>query len=127
MDYPALTWGLSLEKIQKFAPYTQKNGQRLLFHNVCVQNFPADCGALLLTNTSYITLHDLQNIVQYASKSGFSKIFCTIVDKPDIANAAKETFRKAGFRCISSSYSNRNSCKKDYVMFMRVKCSYHGY
>lgn len=127
MDFPALTWGLSLEKIQEFAPDTEKLAQKLYFHSVHVQNFPTDCGALLLNNTSYATLHDLQNVIKYASKSGFSKIFCTIVDKPYIADAAKETFKKAGFRCISSGFSNRNPYKRDYVMFKRVRCSYKGY
>lgn len=124
----ALTWGLGMEQIKAKWPKATMYDQRLnLGGSACLQNFTGDCGALILTGANSVTEKDLQDVKEYASLSGFSKIFATIVTSKTYADRQLKIFEDANFQCISKGNSNRNDHKKDYVMFIRIDCDYKGY
>ena len=126
-----LVWGHSEQTIkEKYKGTVLKvadDYKRVYAFNFIIHNFQGDCGALYISGANTATVEQLKNLENFASEGGWSKLFATIVTEEDHANKQLETFKKAGWRCISKGYSNRNSYKRDYVMFKRVKCSYRGY
>ena len=122
-----LTWGLMVDEIKQKFPNAYCGNNYIDFGRVTVNNFPGDCGALLVRGLNNGDVQSLKDAEKYASLSGFSKMFGTIVCEKKYADAALETMKALGWRCISKGNSNRNPEKRDYVMFKRINCSYKGY
>ena len=123
-----LTWGLNDERIKEKFPGAYFGNKRLtLPKGGIIYNFPGDCGSLIIQGANCLTESALKDIEEYASTSGFSKLFATIVMGEHYATNQMELMKRLGWKCVSKGYSNRNETKRDYVMFKRVKCSYKGY
>ena len=123
-----LTWGLDDLTIKEKFPGAYFGNKWLgLPKGGLIYNFPGDCGSLLIQGANTLNAAALKDIEEYASLSGFSKLFATIVTSKDYADNQMEIMKRLGWKCVSKGYSNRNPEKRDYVMFKRVKCSYHGY
>lgn len=125
----ALTWGMSLEDIkQQLDSNASVYGNNLLIHNMNLTNFNGDCGAIYLTNANTATKEKLKTVEKYASLSGFSKIFATVVGKPEYLERALYAFRSNKWKCVAKGKSNRNETKDDYVFVKYIRnCKYKGY
>jgi hypothetical protein len=137
-----LTWGLNEAAIAEQFPGVKigdgfssikqlgfpERGSR--YPDVWVQNFPGDCGSLILTSANSATLPVLRDVISFASKSGFSKIVATVVGSMEYNSikVAVKAFRKAGFICAARGKSNRNQYKDDFVFVKYIRnCEYKGY
>jgi hypothetical protein len=126
MNQNKLCWGITVEKIKKFYPdirYVEEHnwgGGKLIFDSVVVRVFEGDCGALVISNANYADDFTLKAILKYASLSGFSKIFATVVG-PEYTSirSAISAFKKNRFICVHKGKSNRNPDKDDYV-FVKI-------
>jgi len=125
-----LQWGLSDNQLKQKFPQLEflPKVHKLLCGRVVLHNFPSDCGALVLTNANNADFDSLKLAAQVASECGFSKIFATVVTSPPHAEKIAKEFRRAQWRCISKSVSNRNEYKNSYVFVKIIKdCKYKGY
>lgn len=129
-----LNWGLTYDKFFKNLPKDKvsvtKVGNVRVGSYAQLHNFPGDCGALLLTAAGLVKDNDLDLVKEIASQNGFSKVIATIAKYSCHAKQNKELldmYRKAGWRCVSKSKSNRNSTKTSWVMLLTVDCKYKGY
>jgi len=123
-----LTWGLNDERIKEKFPGAYFGNKYLsLPKGGTIYNFPGDCGSLLVQGANCLSAAALADIEEYASLSGFSKLFATIVTSKNYADNQMELMKSLGWKCVSKGYSNRNPEKRDYVMFKRIKCHYKGY
>ena len=124
-----LKWGLDNDEIKRRWPKISftSYGINLGYYNV-LQNFPGDCGALILCGANDVSTEELKLAREIASANGFSKIFATIVCIPEYANKQLEKFKAEGWKLVSKGNSNRNKAKRDYVVALRIRnCEYKGY
>lgn len=132
-DRKPLTWGLRVSQIKKTFPTVMIHDNFISFGSVCIQNFPGDCGALILTRANYAKKKDLQDVVKFASMSGFSKIFATVVSTLDspYGTSTKEAvaaFKALRFIKVNQGKSNRNPNKDDFVFVKIIRNPIHkGY
>lgn len=142
-----LTWGLCKHEIEKLFPgvqfveepgvpvrdsyllreinFPRKDNKYSLLQ---VRNFPGDCGALMLRGANSASYDQLKDVLKYASLSGFSKIFATVVGEEVYLKEALAAFKKARFKLVAKGNSNRNAYKYDYVFVKYIRnCKYKGY
>lgn len=125
-----LTWGLTTEQIKTQFPKARIFGSSIHFNNIRLQNFPGDCGSLLLLSANYAEEADVKQAVSFASASGFSKIFAIVVGDNSFGDYDKAitAFKKARFILVHQGKSNRNSHKDDYVFVKIIRnCKHKGY
>lgn len=133
LDRKPLTWGLKESEIHKYFPTVMIGERSLGFNSVSLLNFPGDCGALILTGANYAKKEDLQAVVKFASMSGFSKIFATVVAPPENqydtrAKDAVAAFKALRFIKVNQGKSNRNPNKDDFVFVKIIRNPLHkGY
>jgi hypothetical protein len=127
-----LIWGLAIGQMKEFAIkygveiYYDNNDKSLCIGGIALQNFPGDCGALILNGANTATLKSLAIAEDYASRSGFSVIVGTICAK-DVSSQL-EVFKAAGWEAVNSYASNRNPDKTHVVVVKRIKnCLKKGY
>lgn len=133
---PALNWGLPLEQVKKhiYPHAVGAVGDYLSLGNITLKNFPGDCGSLVMIYANRATEEDLARAVKYASLSGFTKIFATVVGATEPKqwsvpiNDAVAAFKKARFKLVHHGKSNRNPDKDDYVFVKIIRNPKHrGY
>jgi hypothetical protein len=96
--------------------------------NLMMYNFNGDCGALLMSGCNNASYEDIKAAQKIASTTGHSKLFGTIVCKEEYAQRAAALFKKAGFRLIKKTKSNRNPEKTDITVFYHnPNCIKTGY
>ena len=97
--------------------------------SITMLNFNGDCGSLILQGCNYATSLDLKRVKDIASNTGHSKLFGTIVvGNKEWYDQQLTIFKKAGFRIIKKSMSNRSPTKYDAVVFYHnPNCKYKGY
>ena len=133
-----LTWGLTKQQYETTWPdanfyfYTNKiqvsKPNEKNMPDVVLQNFPGDCGSLLLLKANNATKESLAFARDIASKNGFSKIFATVVGKPNIIENAVKAFKQSRWINVAKGYSNRNKQKEDYIFVLYIRnCHYKGY
>lgn len=129
-DRKPLTWGLKESQIKKHFPTVRILKNSLVSGSVRVQNFPGDCGSLIITGANWATKQDLKDAVKFASMSGFSKIFATVVADMDYDSAQRtvKAFKSQRFICVNHGKSNRNPHKDDFVFVKIIRNPIHkGY
>lgn len=129
-----LTWGLNWEQVKALWPdksvMWDGDEGKLHFYNkehwdcATLRNFECDCGAVYITCACYVDEQIMKNILEFCSKSGFSKIFATLVSK-NVPNL--QLFTDNGFTVVMDGFSNRNPTKRDVVLFKHVDCIHKGY
>lgn len=133
MNFTTLTWGISIQDIHKFYPKAiigNFAGRSFIqFNNTYVYNFPGDCGALVIRGASYVRRDEMRAILKYASKSGFTKIFATIVERdyPWVQDHVK-LYKNYRWKLVHKGKSNRNPDKNEFV-FVKIihKPEHKGY
>jgi hypothetical protein len=139
LSYP-LGWGMRKGEMQE---YLAKNHPTISFYhsnpgygvgkenimlgNLSIFNFVGDCGAVYLCGANEATKEELNATIDLMSECGFSKIFATIVHKPKYTKKPEKVFIDADFTIVDDGWSNRNSEKRDIVLFKRIDCKYKGY
>ena len=132
MDY-TLGWGIPVPMITEFYPdvaYQQNvTPKKLNFGFVQLLNFYGDCGALTLNNAKCITQDTMKAVLQYASLSGFTKIFATVVGSDsDRQREVCKIFRDYRWKCVHKGKSNRNPRKDEFVFVKIIRKPKHiGY
>lgn len=126
-----LSWGLTDQQIKEQFPKAKIFGNSVRFNCIRLQNFPEDCGSLVLVGANCAEENDVKQAVAFASASGFSKIFATVVGENypySRVETAVKAFKKARFKLVHQGKSNRNPHKDDYV-FVKIihNCEYMGY
>lgn len=133
IDRKPLTWGLRESEIRKHFPTALIGDSGLVLGSLRIQNFPGDCGTLVLSGANYAKKKDLQDVVKFASMSGFSKIFATVVATLEnkhntSAKDAVATFKALRFIKVNQGKSNRNPNKDDFVFVKIIRNPIHkGY
>ena len=122
-----LYWGLTVTQIKKqittnvYVTKEETDNPVLTIDNMTLTNFPGDCGALCLASANHATNQKLKTVYKYASLSGFSKIFATVVGKEDFIKEAVAAFKANKWKCVYKGKSNRNPKKSDYVFVKYIK------
>ncbi len=106
------------------------HGQVFINNQLCLQNFPGDCGSLILRYTSKATEKDLKIAEKFASYNGYDKIFATLVGEVeyDYINRALAAFKKCRWKTVYVGPSNRNPYKTAHVLVKIIRNpKYKGY
>ena len=75
-----LTWGLTYEQLTKRYGYKiDIHNDKIRVNSLTIQNFPSDCGSLIITGANSATTENLSLVIDIASCCGFNKIFATVV------------------------------------------------
>jgi hypothetical protein len=125
-----LNWGLSEKDTKEFflahnISGTSEQGY-VCIQNLGLSNFQGDCGSLLITDANSATSRNVALVIEYASLSGFDKLFATVCSSR-IADAVG-AFTSNGFKIVSSAPSNRNPTKTSVVLFYLISNPKHkGY
>ena len=125
-----LTWGMTIGQMKEFVKEHKLEAsyynRTLYIANIQLRNFPGDCGALVIEAANTATAESLAIAEDYASRSGFSVISCTICAK-DVSYQL-EVFKAAGWEAVNSYSSNCNPEKTHVVVVRRIKnCIKKGY
>lgn len=125
MNHNKLLWGITVEEIKKFYSNIRHKsdsswgGGVLIFGSTEVRVFVGDCSSIVINNAVGADDSTLKAVLKYASLSGFSKIFATVVGTPLYIDYAVQAFKKNRFICVHKGKSNRNPHKDDYV-FVKI-------
>ena len=122
-----LTWGLTYEQLTKRYGYKiDIHNDKIRVNSLTIQNFPSDCGSLIITGANSATTENLSLVIDIASCCGFNKIFATVVGE-NKENAVK-AFKSKRFKLVFQGKSNRSSYKDDYVFVKYIRnCKWKGY
>jgi len=140
-NYDTLTFGARINKcieeiqekmgINLYVP--PNGGERIGVDSIgigkmSVTNFPGDCGAIIARGMSSADETTLKAIEKYASISGFSNIFGTLVtDSTTVRDHYMKMYQDLGWVVINVSMSNRNSDKHSVSLYKFVECEHKGY
>ena len=110
-DYPlehSVNWAHTQELLTKpFWGTSTTNHILLSCGSSVITEFPGDCGCLIIKYALYLTPTVIQEILNFASKSGYSKIICTLSTEYKIDHI-KQYLKDFGFKIQYTGKSNRS-------------------
>lgn len=135
-DYPlehSINWAHTQKLLTKPSWGTSTTQIIVLPSNTIIMEFPGDCGCLIIKYAIYLTPKVIQEILKFASESGYSKIICTLSTEYKI-DKIKQYLKDFGFKIQYTGKSNRNLDNdndelnaKTYLCYKIIKPTTIGY
>lgn len=137
-EYPlahSINWN-ETKQILKDSIYKNIPQSTIIFnsYNSCkIIEFPGDCGCLILIDAYKTSLKNLEDLLTFASKSGYSKIICTLSSEFPL-NKIIPILKSFNFKIQFTEKSNRSTdyykpsiSAKTYLCYKIINPENKGY
>lgn len=121
----SINWEETQKICSKSKHYKHYTQCIILSCGTLITEFPGDCGCLIIKYALYLNPELIQQILDFASLSGYSKIICTLSTEYTI-DPIKQFLKDFGFKIQYTGKSNRSKAKT-YLCYKIIKPTTIGY